>query len=86
MIAVAARPKRTKNLILENGEVPIELGDFGKLLPKRYSYHSVLSWAREGRMNRETREIVLLEVIRGPNGFCTSMEAYRRFLLALNNG
>lgn len=46
---------------------------------------TIHSWATFGRRNVYTGKTVRLETIRLPNGLCTSLEAYERFVKALND-
>lgn len=82
-------PRRVRSLILENRERLIPLAVFAKSLPQPLTRTAVLLWCRRGRratLDRDDQRRVKLEYVRQPQGFCTSEEAYWRFLEALNGG
>ncbi len=60
------------------------LADLGKRLGRRIPYHTVRGWVKIGRVNAWTRSRVHLESIGMPSGESTSVEAYWRFIKALN--
>jgi hypothetical protein len=66
-------------------EDAILLSVIGRRLPGKPKYHTLLTWAQVGKKNRHSGQTVLLEMIRMPCGYCTSVEAYNQFLRDLNS-
>ena len=52
---------------------------------KRPHYHTVLSWWKVGRWNASRTRRVRLEAVKTTTGWATSLEAYWRFMEALNS-
>lgn len=66
-------------------ETVMPLSDLGKHLPGRPRYKTLLQWCQEGRINWNTRRKVKMELINLPSGKASSLEAYLRFIDALNS-
>jgi len=58
--------------------------ELAKLIPHRPRHRTVRKWHEVGRKNPFTGEIVKLEAIHLPIGMGSSLEAYERFVEALN--
>jgi hypothetical protein len=68
-------------------EQPILLRDLARVLPERPNYDTVLKWCRRGLLrNRRgvAKRRVKIECVRLTTGLGSSIQAYRRFLLALD--
>lgn len=65
-------------------EVVYPLKDMKKLISSKPTYETLVGWAKRGILNHETKQMVKLETIKLPLGRGTSVEAYQRFLVALN--
>lgn len=87
MIAVA-KPKRrpARRLIKPQAEKPYRLTEIGKHLPDEPTYAQLWYWHERGLKNWATGEQIYLETIRLPRGQGTTVEAYWRFIEALNEG
>lgn len=65
-------------------EQVMPLRELGKHLPGKPRYSTLIDWCRQGRVNWNTRKRVKLEIINLPGGKASSLEAYLRFISALN--
>lgn len=66
-------------------EQVMPLRDLGRKLPGKPHYNTLLDWCTEGRVNWHTRRRVKMELINLPGGKASSLEAYLRFIDALNS-
>ena len=62
----------------------LPLKELGRKLPGRPEYTTMVAWCKQGRINWHTRKRVKLELIYLPGGRASSLEAYQRFVAALN--
>jgi hypothetical protein len=65
-------------------EKVIPLRELGKKLPDRPRYTTVVGWVTLGRRNMYSGKRVRMECLKMPYGLASSIEAYKRFLAALN--
>lgn len=65
-------------------EQPISLRDVQRVHPQRPSAACVRNWCNQGLLNRQTGERVYLESYLNGSRRYTSLEALRRFTIALN--
>lgn len=65
-------------------EQAMPIKDLAKLLPGKPSYFTIREWVLEGRRNIYTRARVKMDSVQLPTGMASSMEAYQRFIAALN--
>lgn len=76
-------------LIIKNREEMIPLSKIGKALPRGpYDYRTIKLWCTVGRRRdrSDPASVVFLERVRSHGGgWCSSVEAYWRFLEALNS-
>jgi hypothetical protein len=78
------KAKEGRPLILKNGEVPVCLSTLCRHLPgTKVCYETIRSWCTEGLESRLGR-VIVMESIQGTNGRLSSIEAYQRFIMRLN--
>ena len=65
-------------------ELVIPLSELGKKIGMRIARSTVKEWINRGRKNCFTGQRVHLESIQMPGGEGTSVEAYHRFIEAMN--
>ena len=74
--------KKPPSLILENQEDTYRLSELAKMLPDKPCYLTVKNWCCLGF--EALGRTVYMEKISSPAGYRSSVEAYYRFLSALN--
>ena len=73
-----------KHPLLSNREELRTLKDLGKILPGGpYEYDTVKSWCVKGRKALDG-ERVMMERVKGPVGWCSSVPAFWRFWSRVN--
>lgn len=73
----------SRNLILENEEETFCLKDLRKALKIKEHYMTLYLWCKRG-VSRGLPRPIKMESIRAPRGIRSSVEAYHRFMAALN--
>lgn len=76
--------KRIGGTQITTEEKTYKLSELRNLITARPTVATLRSWVSKGRMNRTTDKIIKLEVIKGPSGLASSVEAVTRFLTELN--
>lgn len=76
---------QARNVMIDPFQEPVmPLSELRRHLPGRPNYCTLMDWCRTGRMNKKTRQRVKLEAVRLPAGTASSLQAYLRFIDALN--
>ncbi len=71
--------------IFHRREATWPLSELGRLLPPKPSYQKLWNWCRRGRSHPYNhRRLVRMESIEEAGGLASSVEAYWRFIEALN--
>lgn len=82
---VKPRPRAFVGEILARREATWPLSQLCRLLPPKPNYQMLWTWCKRGRTHPyDRRRIVKMEAIEEAGGLASSVEAYWRFIEALN--